>query len=79
MCSTRHAAWKRTFRFIKSSQSMALVISGMLAGESANSIRVIDSEGKEKQVLREDIDQLVSLVEVVNARGLRKLDDESGN
>jgi len=37
-----------------------LVISGMLAGESANSIRVIDSEGKEKQVLREDIDQLVS-------------------
>ena len=37
-----------------------MVISGMLAGESANSIRVIDSEGKEKQVLREDIDQLVS-------------------
>ncbi|MEZ6117724.1 MAG: c-type cytochrome [Pirellulaceae bacterium] len=36
------------------------VISGMLAGESANSIRVIDSTGKEKQVLREDLEQLVS-------------------
>lgn len=37
-----------------------LVISGMLAGESANSIRVIDSQGKEKQVLREDIEQMTS-------------------
>ncbi len=34
------------------------VLSGMLAGESANSIRLIDSQGKEKQVLREDIEEM---------------------
>ena len=36
------------------------VISGMLAGESANSLRIIDSQGKEQQVLREDIEQMTS-------------------
>jgi len=36
------------------------VLSGMLAGESANSLRIIDTQGKEKLVLREDIEQLTS-------------------
>lgn len=36
------------------------VLSGMLAGESANSLRIIDTQGKEKLVLREDIEQLSS-------------------
>ncbi len=36
------------------------VVSGMLAGESANSIRIIDSQGKEQQVLRADIEQMIS-------------------
>ncbi len=36
------------------------VLSGMLAGESANSLRIIDTQGKEKLVLREDIEQLAS-------------------
>ncbi len=34
------------------------VITGMLAGESANSIRVINTQGKEEQVLRSDISEL---------------------
>ncbi|TWU03006.1 PVC-type heme-binding CxxCH protein [Stieleria varia] len=34
------------------------VLTGMLAGESANSLRLIDTQGKEKQVLREDIEQM---------------------
>lgn len=36
------------------------VLSGMLAGESANSLRIIDTQGKEKLVLRDDIEQLTS-------------------
>ncbi len=34
------------------------VLTGMLAGESANSLRLINTQGKEVQVLREDIDQM---------------------
>ena len=34
------------------------VLAGMLAGESANSLRLIDTQGKEKLVLREDIEQM---------------------
>ncbi len=34
------------------------VLTGMLAGESANSLRLIDTQGKENQVLREDIEQM---------------------
>ena len=34
------------------------VINGMLAGESANSIRLINTQGKEEQVLREDIEEM---------------------
>ncbi|EMB17805.1 PVC-type heme-binding CxxCH protein [Rhodopirellula europaea] len=36
------------------------VLSGMLAGESANSLRIIDTQGKEKLVLREDIEEMTS-------------------
>jgi putative heme-binding domain-containing protein len=36
------------------------VVTGMLAGESANSLRIIDSQGKEVQILREDIEQMLS-------------------
>lgn len=34
------------------------VLTGMLAGESANSLRLINSQGKEEQVLRADIEEL---------------------
>ncbi|MEZ6134589.1 MAG: c-type cytochrome [Pirellulaceae bacterium] len=36
------------------------VVSGMLAGESANSMRLIDTQGKEQQVLREDIEEMTA-------------------
>ncbi|MEO8271916.1 MAG: alpha/beta hydrolase-fold protein, partial [Aureliella sp.] len=36
------------------------VLTGMLVGESANSLRLIDTQGKEKLVLREDIEQMNS-------------------
>ena len=35
-----------------------LVINGMLAGESANAIRLVDTQGKEQQVLRADIAEM---------------------
>ena len=34
------------------------VINGMLAGESANSIRIVNTQGKEEQVLRADIEEM---------------------
>ena len=49
------------------------VVAGMLAGESANSIRLIDSQGKEKQILREDIDQLQSSTKSVMPEGFECL------
>ncbi len=36
------------------------VLTGMLAGESANSLRLINTQGKEEQILREDIEQMNS-------------------
>lgn len=36
------------------------VINGMLAGESAKAIRMINTQGKEEQVLREDIDEMTA-------------------
>jgi putative membrane-bound dehydrogenase-like protein len=35
-----------------------LVVSGMLAGESATSIELVDAEGKRHAILREDVDEL---------------------
>jgi uncharacterized protein len=35
-----------------------LVVSGMLAGESATSVELVDSQGKRHAILREDIDEL---------------------
>ncbi|MCA9194839.1 MAG: c-type cytochrome [Planctomycetales bacterium] len=45
------------------------VLSGMLAGESANSLRIIDTQGAEKLVLREDIEQLTSSVKSLMPEG----------
>lgn len=49
------------------------VFSGMLAGESANSLRIIDTQGKEKLVLREDIEQLTSSVKSLMPEGFESL------
>ncbi|MFO0941186.1 MAG: PVC-type heme-binding CxxCH protein [Pirellulales bacterium] len=36
------------------------VINGMLAGESANAIRLVDTQGKEQQVLRAEIEEMTA-------------------
>ena len=41
----------------------------MLAGESANSIRVINTQGKEEQVLREDIEEMNASVKSLMPEG----------
>ncbi len=50
-----------------------LVISGMLAGESANSIRMINTQGKEEQVLRADIEEMNASVKSLMPEGFEGL------
>ncbi|KAA5547271.1 c-type cytochrome [Roseiconus nitratireducens] len=49
------------------------VLAGMLAGESANSLRIIDTQGKEKLVLREDIERLTSSPKSLMPEGFESL------
>lgn len=49
------------------------VLTGMLAGESANSMRLINSQGKEQQVLREDIDEMNASVKSLMPDGFENL------
>ncbi len=51
---------ENNFRVYQILTAGGAVISGMLAGESANSMRLIDTQGKEQQVLREDIEQMTA-------------------
>jgi putative membrane-bound dehydrogenase-like protein len=46
-----------------------IVITGMLAGESANSIRIINTQGKDEQVLRADIDEMNASVKSLMPEG----------
>jgi putative heme-binding domain-containing protein len=49
------------------------VLSGMLAGESATSIELIDAEAQRRQILREDIDELSRSGKSVMPDGFEKL------
>jgi putative heme-binding domain-containing protein len=49
------------------------VLTGMLAGESATSIELIDAEAKRRQILREDIDALTRSGKSVMPDGFEKL------
>ena len=49
------------------------VLSGMLAGESATSIELIDAEAQRRQILREDIDELNRSGKSVMPEGFEKL------
>jgi putative membrane-bound dehydrogenase-like protein len=49
------------------------VLSGMLAGESATSIELIDAEAQRRQILREDIDELTRSGKSVMPEGFEKL------
>lgn len=46
-----------------------IVITGMLAGESANSIRIINTQGKDEQVLRADIEEMNASVKSLMPEG----------
>jgi putative heme-binding domain-containing protein len=48
------------------------VLSGMLAGESATSIELVDAEAKRHAILREDIDELTRSVKSVMPEGFEK-------
>lgn len=45
------------------------VVNGMLAGESANTIRIINTQGKEEQVLRADIEEMNASVKSLMPEG----------
>ena len=49
------------------------VVTGMLAGESANSLRLINTQGKQEQVLREDIEQMNSSSKSLMPEGFESL------
>jgi putative membrane-bound dehydrogenase-like protein len=49
------------------------VLSGMLAGESATSIELIDAEANRRQILREEIDELTRSGKSVMPEGFEKL------
>ncbi len=49
------------------------VTTGMLAGESANSIRIINAQGKEEQILREDIEELNASTKSLMPEGFEAL------
>ncbi len=49
---------ENNFRTYQILTSDGAVLTGMLAGESANALRLINTQGKEEQVLREDIEQM---------------------
>lgn len=55
-----------------------LVINGMLSSETQTTIEMIDSEGKKRVVLREDIDRLVASAKSVMPEGFEKQIDEQG-
>jgi uncharacterized protein len=57
------------FRTYQVLTSDGVVITGMLAGESANSIRIINTQGKEEQVLRADIEELNASVKSLMPEG----------
>ena len=56
----------RTYQVLTSDDK---VINGMLAGESANSIRLINTQGKEEQVLRADIEEMNASVKSLMPEG----------
>ncbi len=49
-----------------------LVLSGMLASESRTSLELIDTEGKKKAVLRDDIEELLASTKSVMPEGFEK-------
>ena len=57
------------FRIYQIVTNDGLVVNGMLAGESANALRLINTQGKEQQVLREDIEEMQASVKSLMPEG----------
>lgn len=55
-----------------------LVVSGLLAAESLTTIEVIDSQGKKKTILREEIEELLASKKSVMPEGLEQTINDQG-
>ncbi len=60
------------FRIYTVVKTDGIVLNGMMSGESRTAITLIDTEGKENQIAREDIDELVRSRKSVMPEGFEK-------
>lgn len=60
---------ENNFRTYQILTSDGKVLTGMLAGESANALRLINTQGKEEQVLRSDIEEMNASVKSLMPEG----------
>ncbi len=64
---------ENNFRTYQILTNEGAVLNGMLAGESANAMRLINSQGKEEQVLREDIEEMNASAKSLMPEGFESL------
>lgn len=64
---------ENNFRTYQILTTEGAVFNGMLAGESANAMRLINSQGKEEQILRKDIDEMNASVKSLMPEGFESL------
>ncbi len=60
------------FRIYTVAKTDGIVINGMMSGESRTTITLIDTEGKENQIAREDIDELIRSRKSLMPEGFEK-------
>ena len=60
------------FRIYIVAKTDGIVLNGMMSGESRTAITLIDTEGKENQIAREDIDELIRSRKSVMPEGFEK-------
>ena len=60
------------FRIYTVAKTDGIVINGMMSGESRTAITLIDTEGKENQIAREDIDELIRSRKSLMPEGFEK-------
>ncbi len=60
------------FRIYTVAKTDGIVINGMMSGESRTAITLIDAEGKENQIAREDIDELIRSRKSLMPEGFEK-------
>ena len=60
------------FRIYTVAKTDGIIVNGMMSGESRTAITLIDTEGKENQIAREDIDELIRSRKSVMPEGFEK-------